>query len=551
MVTAAELTILLKAQNQTTSAIRGLQADLTGLSASLKNVGAIAGGNLLAKLTQDTFGFGKSVIDVGFGFNAMKEQAEIAFTTMLGSGQRAKGFLDQLQAFAAKTPFEFPELVTASQRMLAMGFNATEILPTLTSIGDAVAAMGGSSESIDRVTRALGQMQAKGKTSAEEMLQLTEAGIPAWRYLAEAIGESIPVAMKKVEQGAVGARTTIKAVTDGINQEFGGMMAKQATTFNGMLSTLKDTFNQAAGTVLRPFFDLAKDFMDDLIRKTDDPALDNNLREISIRFLDVAASIYDVGLQLDSMKDKILLLLTPFKLVADAGTATGELIRGALGLPGPVAQGPVDVRNPFAVKAFEMRQEPDAAATPKFAWQRMQEELAGVTPKIDSFGDGLVAAAEKVGSLSDAISQAISGIFGRPTREEAALDLSIAKGSRSLSKLKASGIGGIAGSESARFVESQERQLEQLRSRRDVMQSDNEIQRLRLQLADKTLLTEEEQNRAFQELLGTLDDVNPTLAATEGYMRALNKAISDFIASLTRQPGAVSGSDLSLARIAG
>ena len=44
-------------------------------------------------------------------------------------------------------------------------------------------------------------MQAKGKVSAEEMLQLAEAGVPAWEMLANKIGTDIPTAMDKPAKG--------------------------------------------------------------------------------------------------------------------------------------------------------------------------------------------------------------------------------------------------------------------------------------------------------------------------------------------------------------
>src|SRR5581483_12011490 len=193
----------------------------------------------------------------GFGFNQMRQQAEIAFTTMLGDGRKARAFLDDLQQFAAKTPFEFSGLVESSQKLLAMGFAAKDVIPTMTAIGDAVAALGGDAGTLDRVTTALGQIQAKGKASAEEMLQLTEAGIPAWQFLADAIGTSVPEAMKLVSKGAVDAKTTVDAVTKGMEKRFGGMMEKQSHTFSGLWSTVKDTFDQISGAVMKPFFDLA------------------------------------------------------------------------------------------------------------------------------------------------------------------------------------------------------------------------------------------------------------------------------------------------------
>lgn len=227
----------------------GLLGSLTGALGTALKVGALAGGAAVV-------GLGAAVATAGVNFNNLKQQADIAFTTMLGSGEKAKVFLDDLQAFAAATPFEFPELLSASQRLLAMGFAAEDVKPTLTAVGDAVAALGGNGELVGRVTTALGQMQAKGKASAEEMAQLTEAGIPGWKFLAEAIGTDVAGAMDMVSKGAVDAKTVIGAVTDGMNRDFGGMMEKQSQTFGGLLSTLKDTFTQVSGTVMAPLFDL-------------------------------------------------------------------------------------------------------------------------------------------------------------------------------------------------------------------------------------------------------------------------------------------------------
>jgi tape measure domain-containing protein len=183
------------------------------------------------------------------------EQTNIAFNTMLGSAEKAKAFLGDLQDFAAATPFELPQLVDGSRRLLAMGFAAEEVKPMLTAVGDAVAGLGGGGEMIQRVTLALGQMKAKGKVSAEEMRQLAEAGIPAWQFLADKIGKSIPEAMKMAEQGTIKAADAIPALIAGMNDKFGGMMEAQSKTFMGQLSTLKDQLGfvmRDIGTALMP-----------------------------------------------------------------------------------------------------------------------------------------------------------------------------------------------------------------------------------------------------------------------------------------------------------
>jgi len=267
----ANIDIIINGKDMTGAAVSSAKGGLASLGSSVEatsskfNAMTVAAGTIVGNLA--TAGIAKmgefvgSIVTTGINFNNMKQQADIAFTTMLGSGEKAKAFLDKLQAFAAKTPFEFPDLLMASQRMLAMGFQSDKVLPTLTAIGDAVAGLGGSSAMVDRVTTALGQMQAKGKATGEEMIQLTEAGIPAWDFLAKKIGVSIPEAMKMVTAGAVSADVAIGALTEGMNTKFGGMMEKQSATFGGLASTIKDTFAQTSAQVVEPLFDkLSKGF---------------------------------------------------------------------------------------------------------------------------------------------------------------------------------------------------------------------------------------------------------------------------------------------------
>ena len=181
----------------------------------------------------------------GVGIAAVKmaadfEQSKIAFTTMLGSAAAAESMLSQLATFAEKTPFEFEGLVQSSKKLLAYGYAAQEIIPMLNSIGDAVAAVGGSADVLDRVTLAFGQMRAKGFVSGEEMRQLAEAGIPAWQMLSNVIGKTIPETMKLAENKALDANAAIAGMLSQMSTKYGGMMEKQSNTITGILSNIKD-----------------------------------------------------------------------------------------------------------------------------------------------------------------------------------------------------------------------------------------------------------------------------------------------------------------------
>lgn len=189
---------------------------------------------------------------VGVGVAALKVSADLetnrlAFDTMLGSAQKSKKFLDELKQFALATPFNFMDLADASRRMLALGFSAEKIIPTVRSVGSAVAALGGGKEMIDRVTLALGQMLAKGRVQAEEMRQLAEAGIPAWEILAKKLGVDVATAMKMVEQRTVDSKMAIEALTADMDRRFGGAFEKFAGTAKGQFEKLKESAQFALG----------------------------------------------------------------------------------------------------------------------------------------------------------------------------------------------------------------------------------------------------------------------------------------------------------------
>ncbi|GEA17494.1 tape measure protein [Moorella sp. E306M] len=170
------------------------------------------------------------------------EQARIGFTTMLGSAEKATAFVKDLQLFAAKTPFEFPQLQESSRLLLAFGFAAEDVLPMMTAIGNAAAGLGVGAEGIDRAVRALGQMRAKGKVSAEEIMQLTEIGIPAYDILQKKFGLSAKQ-MDNLGKAGISADAAIKALVEGMNERFKDMMKNQSVSLFGLGSTIKDIFN--------------------------------------------------------------------------------------------------------------------------------------------------------------------------------------------------------------------------------------------------------------------------------------------------------------------
>ncbi|HEX6781575.1 MAG TPA: tape measure protein [Solirubrobacterales bacterium] len=190
----------------------------------------------------------------GLKFNATMEQNTVAFTGFLGSTRKARKYLSELYAVAAKTPFEFPDLVSGARRFLAFGFAAKESKKILQEVGDTAAGLGGGAAEIERMVMALGQMKAKGRIQTEELMQLQELGIPTQDYLKKGLGLSNDQLQDELRRGAVTFDKGFKAIRAGMRRDFGGMSREQAKTFNGQLSTLKDNTVQMLGKLTKPIF---------------------------------------------------------------------------------------------------------------------------------------------------------------------------------------------------------------------------------------------------------------------------------------------------------
>jgi tape measure domain-containing protein len=271
----AEMTIKYTVDlSDVTAGISKLKADMStaGTTTQASTGGMLSGfksaaGGLLdfgAKLGQTVIGV-KGLADGAIGLgqaliggNASMEQTQVAFQTLLGSSKAAGDYLQQLQGFAASTPFEFPEVATAAQHMIAFGFSAKDVIPTLTDIGDAMSAMGKSTPEIESVVAVFGQMKAAGRVNAQDMMQLSSQGIPAWKFLAQAMHMTIPEVQALSQKGLLPADKAIQALRAGMHNMFGGGMAAQATTFNGLMSTLQDNVGSAMRAFTGPLFAQAK-----------------------------------------------------------------------------------------------------------------------------------------------------------------------------------------------------------------------------------------------------------------------------------------------------
>ena len=201
-------------------------------------------------------------------YNAQLEQTRVAFTSMLGSAQLADTMIADLQKFAAETPFEMPGVRDAAQQLLAFGYDANEIIPTLTALGNAASGLGRGQDGFNHLAFVFGQIRTTGQLMGQDVMQLAQLGVPVKDILAKNLGLTKEELARIGEQG-IDADVAIQALIDGMNERFPEMMKKQSETFEGVLSNIKDNLGQAFGLSGLPLFEDAKNMLLEIKNITD------------------------------------------------------------------------------------------------------------------------------------------------------------------------------------------------------------------------------------------------------------------------------------------
>lgn len=237
---------------------RGLSSSFSGFKDFLSRTGSNAAGNMLSQGMSLITGGIQSAIESGKEYNRTLEQSMIGFETILGSKSAAMKHVKELEEFAFKTPFTSSELFKLSPYLQAVGFEAKNVIPVLTSVGNALAASG-NSVNLERVIRQLGQMKSLGVIHFEEMNILAENGIPVWRMLAEEIakpGENVEELQAKLMKlggtGKLMSKDIMPILFGGLDKRYAGAMERIATTTQyGVKSSEQDARERIAGEGLR------------------------------------------------------------------------------------------------------------------------------------------------------------------------------------------------------------------------------------------------------------------------------------------------------------
>lgn len=240
-----DLETVSKQSKKATSGIKGFADKCNKMTGALSAIAAVQLGSVFTGMAGGILNMGIASVQAA----AQMRQYEIAFQTMLKSAEAGTQMLRDLQQFAAETPFDVPGVVSAGQQLMAFGFKAEEIIPMLTNLGDAASGLGLGTEGVSRLAYALGQMQTSGKLNAQDMMQLTSAGIAAWDMLAQAAGKTVAEMKDLCSKGAIDSKAAVQTIVAGMNDQFGGMMAKTSDEVAGLLANIEETAGNTSAAV--------------------------------------------------------------------------------------------------------------------------------------------------------------------------------------------------------------------------------------------------------------------------------------------------------------
>lgn len=282
---------------------------------------------------------------VGMGLAAVKaaadlEQMETAFVSLTGGAKEASQMMQQLNKFAASTPFQIEAIADSARQLLASGSSVEQVQGQLQFLGDIAATSG---KPIEELAAIYAKVNAKGKVELESLNQLAERGIPIFTQLSEATG--LPAS--ELGAGAVSVEqfnSTLRAMAaDGGFAS--GAMLRLSQTASGKFSTALDNLKQAGAAMAQSLLPIVNKMLDKFTAFAQKvAALSAEKKELILQIAAFAAALGPVLVMLPYLVQGFMALLSPAGLVI---AAIAAIVGALFYFRNEVAQPIADVINFF------------------------------------------------------------------------------------------------------------------------------------------------------------------------------------------------------------
>lgn len=347
-----------------------LSSGLNSLGSQLQSIGGgitAFGGALTGALTLPIAG----VAALGIKYNATMQSLQTDFKVMLGSQEKAVAMTDKLIKMGAATPFESQDLAQATKTLLSFGYTGDNVIPIMSKLGDISL---GNNVKFQSLTRTMGQINALGKLQGGDLNQLIGQGWNPLNEITKKTGETMEKVRDRMSKGKVTYKEVEEALVSATSKggTFYNGMAEGSKTFEGQLSTLKDTFNMFIGDITKPIFDKLLqvlprviEFLGNLSAKF--KSLSPEAKTAILAFMGIVAAIGPIIMVVGGvitafgfMAIAVSALLTPIGLISAAvailigGTALGGLAGVLLAIPSINMDGLKNAFQTFKNKAIEV-----------------------------------------------------------------------------------------------------------------------------------------------------------------------------------------------------
>lgn len=171
------------------------------------------------------------------------QQLEVAFTTMLQSGEKAASLLADAVDFAAKTPFDLQGVAGGIRQSLAYGAEAEDVIEEVEMLGNVAA---GLSVPLNDMIYLFGTLRAQGRAMTVDIRQFAGRGVPIYEELARVLGVTRQEVSALITEGKVGFPEVEQAFRNMTSEGgmFYNLMREQSKTITGQISNLQDSISQ-------------------------------------------------------------------------------------------------------------------------------------------------------------------------------------------------------------------------------------------------------------------------------------------------------------------
>jgi tape measure domain-containing protein len=198
-------------------------------------------------------GVGKAALQAAANAELLKKG--LSFT--LGNSE-AERLIKTIQGIGEASAYDTTQLMPMARAWVNLGDNVDTAASKIQKIVDLGSAYGLTTDEIDRANTALAQMQMAGKIGAQDMMQLTNANIPAWKLLSEKMGLSVAELKEMSSQGQL-TQEAMDMLFDAMAEKTGGAAESLANTLMGKFSNIEEAATNsmaAVGDIISEAFDV-------------------------------------------------------------------------------------------------------------------------------------------------------------------------------------------------------------------------------------------------------------------------------------------------------